>query len=178
MIKLVVGSKNPVKVNAVKKGFQKVFPDTQFEIIGIDVPSNVSEQPMTNEETLQGAINRALNCKKSNPDANYYFGIEGGVDILNNQMEVFAWIYIVDNQGNHGLSRTASFFLPPSIQKLILQGMELGHADDLVFQRKNSKQQNGAVGMLTNNLIDRTKYYEEAVILALIPFINKELYQK
>lgn len=176
MIKLVVGSKNPVKINAVKKGFTKVFHNTEIEIVGLNVPSNVSNQPMTNEETLQGAINRALNCKKELPDADYYFGIEGGVDLLNSQMEVFAWIYVIDNMGKTGLSRTASFFLPNTIKNLIMQGIELGEADDIIFKRKNSKQQNGAVGVLTNNLIDRTKYYEEAVVLALIPFLNPDLY--
>jgi len=67
------------------------------------------------------------------------------------------------------------FQLPKKIQKLIDEGFELGEADDLVFKRNESKKKNGAVGILTNNLIDRTKYYEEAVILSLIPFINKKL---
>ena len=49
-------------------------------------------------------------------------------------------------------------------------------ADDIVFKRNNSKEKNGAVGILTNNLIDRTKYYEEAVVLSLIPFIKNELF--
>ncbi|MGK0308683.1 MAG: non-canonical (house-cleaning) NTP pyrophosphatase, partial [Urechidicola sp.] len=40
----------------------------------------------------------------------------------------------------------------------------------------NSKQKNGAVGILTGNLIDRTQFYVEAMVLALIPFLNKEIY--
>lgn len=176
MTKIVIGSINPVKINAVKKGFAKTFNIKNFDIVSLNVPSNVSNQPMTNEETLQGAINRAVNCKKEIPNADYYFGIEGGVNIFNNQMEVFAWIYVLNNSSKIGLSRTASFFLPDSIKNLILKGIELGEADDIIFNRKNSKQQNGAVGMLTNNLIDRTKYYEEAVVLALIPFLNPDLY--
>jgi len=56
--------------------------------------------------------------------------------------------------------------------------MELGHADDMVFKRDNSKQKNGAVGILTHDLIDRASYYEQALILALIPFINKDIYQE
>ena len=68
------------------------------------------------------------------------------------------------------------FQLPKKIKNLIEVGVELGEADDIVFKRNNSKEKNGAVGILTNNLIDRTKYYEEAVVLSLIPFIKNELF--
>jgi len=66
--------------------------------------------------------------------------------------------------------------LPKEVSKLIDEGLELGEADDQVFQRQNSKQQNGAVGLLTQDIITRTTYYQEAIILALVPFINSELY--
>jgi non-canonical (house-cleaning) NTP pyrophosphatase len=90
-------------------------------------------------------------------------------------MEAFAWVVILSNNKT-GKARTASFQLPPAVVKLIDQGMELGHADDLVFKRDNSKQKNGAVGILTNDLIDRVSYYEPAVVMALIPFLNIDLY--
>jgi non-canonical (house-cleaning) NTP pyrophosphatase len=54
--------------------------------------------------------------------------------------------------------------------------MELGQADDQVFNQSHSKQKNGAVGLLTNDLIDRSEYYKQAVILALVPFLKPELY--
>jgi non-canonical (house-cleaning) NTP pyrophosphatase len=59
---------------------------------------------------------------------------------------------------------------------LIDTGKELGEADDIVFGHTNSKQKNGAVGILTGNVIVRTSYYTEAVILASIPFKNAEIY--
>ena len=90
-------------------------------------------------------------------------------------MEVFAWIVIKSNKC-YGKSRTGTFFLPKQIVDLIDEGKELGEADDIVFQQSNSKQKSGAVGILTNNVIDRTKYYTEAVIFALIPFKNTDLY--
>ena len=56
------------------------------------------------------------------------------------------------------------------VRELVEQGLELGDADDLVFGESNSKQQNGAVGLLTDNVETRTSLYEQAVVLALIPF--------
>jgi len=53
----------------------------------------------------------------------------------------------------------------------------LGEADDIIFGQTNSKQKNGTVGNLTDNAVDRTKYYIDAIILALIPFKNKNLYE-
>ena len=91
-------------------------------------------------------------------------------------MTAFAWVYILDKQF-HGKSRTATFQLPKAVCDLINQGVELGKADDIVFKRENSKQKGGAVGILTHSLINRVDYYEPAVILALIPFVNPDLYQ-
>ena len=54
--------------------------------------------------------------------------------------------------------------------------MEQGEADDIVFRQANSKQASGGVGLLTNNLITRAELYAMAVKLALIPFIQEELY--
>lgn len=65
--------------------------------------------------------------------------------------------------------------LPQEVASLVRQGVELGIADDRVFGRSNSKQSNGAVGLLTADLIDRQRYYEHAVILALVPFKNVDL---
>ena len=45
-----------------------------------------------------------------------------------------------------------------------------------MFGRTNSKQQNGAVGLLTGDVIDRIALYEPAVVLALVPFRNPRLY--
>lgn len=168
---IVVASLNPVKLGAAKDGFTKSFPDENFTITGVDVPSGVSVQPMTSQETLQGAINRVHAAKVLHPDVDYWIGIEGGVERTNDKaMEVFAWIYIESKTGKQGTSQTARFYLPQQVVELVVQGMELGHADDQVFGRSNSKQKTGSVGLLTNDVITRQTYYEHAVILALIPF--------
>ncbi|MCO6359225.1 inosine/xanthosine triphosphatase [Roseivirga pacifica] len=174
-IKVVVASKNPVKINCTSQAFSKAFPSAILDVQGVSVPSNVSDQPMTDAETLEGAKNRARNAQSAQPDADYWVGIEGGINQESGTMEAFAWISII-SKTKEGKARTASFDLPEKIRALVNQGVELGHADDMVFERTNSKQGNGAVGILTNGLIDRAAYYEPAVVLALIPFLNQELY--
>lgn len=174
MKQILVASTNPVKIEAARLGFQKMFPDEVFEASGVAVPSGVSHQPMTDEETLAGALTRARNAQTASPAADYYVGIEGGVEDKHGEMLAFAWIVVLAGDQT-GLGRTGAFALPHEVAELVRQGIELGDADDRVFGRSNSKQQNGAVGILTADVIDRTAYYVHAVALALIPFKNPQL---
>ncbi len=175
MKKVIIASQNPVKIQAVKNGFLKIFPDQAFEFNGKSIDSGVSEQPLSNSETYLGASNRLKSAEQKHPGADFYVGIEGGLERLKNDMQAFAWI-VIKSFGKIGKSKTATFYLPRKIIELILEGKELGEADDIVFGLENSKQQNGAVGILTNNALTRSSYYTDAVILALIPFLNDELY--
>lgn len=177
MKKIIVASKNPVKINSALTGFKKMFPDEEFKIEGVSVPSGVPEQPVGDAETYLGALNRAKNAKKSYTDADFWVGMEGGLTDENNSMEAYAWMVVL-SKDMMGKSKTATFELPDKIAQLVRQGMELAHADDQVFNRTNSKQKNGAVGILTYDVIGRTEYYEHAFILSLIPFKNPELYHK
>ncbi len=176
MKKLVVASKNPVKIAAVREGFARMFPAETFLLDGVSVLSGVSDQPMSDAETLEGAWNRAHRAASAAPDTDFWIGIEGGVEDKAGELEAFAWVVIKSREGKIGKGRSSAFFLPQKVAELIRQGKELGEADDIVFARTNSKQENGAVGLLTRNAIDRTHYYTDAVILALIPFANPDLY--
>lgn len=92
-------------------------------------------------------------------------------------MVCFAWIAVLrPSDMKWGFGRTGSFIVPPNVQELVNEGMELGVADDLVFSRKNSGQNDGTVGILTNGIINRSIFYTQAVSLSLIPFINPDLY--
>ena len=171
---IVVASNNPVKQEASLSGFRQMFPEREFSVRGLSVPSGVSVQPITNRETLQGALNRATAARAQITDADYWVGIEGGVEETDGEMEVFAWVVVLTRDGV-SKSRTATFYLPQEVIRLVKQGVELGEADDQVFGRSNSKQQNGSVGLLTNDVITRSLYYEHAVILALVPLKNQQL---
>lgn len=175
MIRIVVASKNPVKLNAALEGFRQVFSDEIFEIDGVSVASGVADQPMSNAETLNGALNRTRAAQSTEPDADYWVGIEGGVQDSGDALEAFAWVVVVDRSGRVGKGRTGAYFLPDETARLVRSGVELGHADDQVFGRSNSKHDSGSVGILTHDIITRTTYYIHAVILALIPFVNPQL---
>lgn len=173
---IVVASKNPVKIEAALLGFQKMFSEQTFQTRTISVPSDVPDQPMSDEETLAGAINRVNNAFQEHCEADFWVGIEGGVEMHGKELTAFAWV-VIRSASDLGKARSGTFFLPDAVAELVAQGMELGEADDIVFNKSNSKQHSGAIGLLTDNVVDRMQLYEQAVVLALIRFKNETLYQ-
>lgn len=183
MLKVVVASKSPVKIAAAERGVKMMFPTRQIEVVGFSVPSDVADQPMTEHETKQGAYNRARNVALLQPQADLWIGIEGGCGDAKDfhghtHLDTFAWVAVMDKYNQWSEARSASFYLPEKIATLVREGMELGAADDLVFGKVNSKQETGAVGLLTDNAIPRIDFYLQAVALALIPVKNAALYAK
>ena len=175
MKSIILASHNPVKTRATMAGFHRMFPDLDFDISWVSVPSGVREQPISDEETLRGAINRAQRARNLVRKGDFWVGIEGGVEQSEHGMLAFAWVVILSN--NHeGKGRTGAFYLPNQVAEIVRSGKELGDADDIVFGRVKSKQKQGAVGLLTEGVIDRTVFYEQAVILALVPFKKPGLY--
>ncbi len=175
MPQITVASLNPVKLRAAQAAFQRIFPQQRFSVSGVAVPSGVPDQPMSLAETRQGARNRAENARAAQPDSDFWVGIEGGIDDSPQGMSCFARVHIIDRAGKIGIGQTAVFTLPREVAALVREGIELGEADDIVFQRDNSKQANGAIGILTDDVIDREAYYIHAVIMALVPFKNPTL---
>jgi inosine/xanthosine triphosphatase len=174
---VAIASNNPVKIQAVLDGFKFIFPKEEWKTVSIEVPSGVSHQPMTDAETFSGAFNRAHNAQKGLPEADFWVGIEGGVEDLKGEMFAFAWV-VVASSSMLGQARSGTFKIPPTVAKLVREGKELGTADDIIFGRENSKQKNGAIGLLTDDAIDRKALYQHAVVLALVPFKNPRLYPR
>ena len=175
MIKFAVGSENPVKVASVAEAIREIWPGAVA--MGVRTSSGVSAQPVSDAEMFEGALNRAKEALAFGADATHGAGIEGGVLDTDEGMWAYAWIVVIDREGCIGRGQTGRFLLPEGVANLIrVEGLELGEADDRFFNRNNSKQQDGAIGILTDGRIDRKELYRPGVIFALIPFIRPDLY--
>lgn len=175
-MKVIVASENPVKLDATRRGFERVFPDEEIENEGVKTASGVPDQPMSDEETRRGAYNRLRELQGRGQEADYFISIEGGVENVDDTIAAFAWIVISDTNGRTGESRATSFKHPPAIAKGVWQGSEAGHVGDELFGDDNIKQKGGILGKLTGGVITRADQYVDAVVLALIPIINPSLY--
>jgi len=173
---VIVGSTNPVKLAVTKKAFATAFPEEEFIFTPFDSRSLVPDQPFGDSETKTGATNRTLASKAEFPEADFFVGLEGGLEEVEGDMWAFAWMCIQNKSGKTGFGRTGSFLLPEELAVLIKDGAELGTASDKVFGKINSKQKGGSVKILTAGAIDRTEFYYQAMIFALIPFLHPDLY--
>ena len=177
-IRLLIGSINPVKTRAVEKAFKLYFKN--IEVLSFKVDSGVSDQPL-NQETFEGSKNRVFRLmeinKKNKLKADYFVSIEGGLINLFDHWFNFSVVCIANKKEFH-YSTTGLNELPYFVVKKMLNNIELGKIMDSLSRSKNSKQKNGAIGFLTDNRITRTDSYVYAVILALIPFIKKDLFKK
>jgi inosine/xanthosine triphosphatase len=174
-VQVVIASHNPAKIRAVRDAFALQFPDQDIDFTPADVESGVSDQPFSDEETRHGARNRAVNARSLHPGADYWIGLEGGLEALDGQLMAFAWMVVMGTGGKTGETRTVTLPLPDAVKKLVDEGLELGDANDRVFSTVNSKHEGGAFGLLTEGLYTREGVYTEALVMALLPFVN-ELY--
>lgn len=174
-MKVIVGSKNPVKVNASRIALQQVLAgEGELAVIGVDAPSLVADQPMTEAETRNGAVNRVKACMASN-QADWYIAIEGGVDKFTDGPATFAYVAICN--GEHwSIGRSTNLPLPGAVYDALTAGEELGDVMDRLFNTDNIKQKGGAIGLLTNHLATRQSVYELAIILAMARFNHPTLY--
>ena len=95
-----------------------MFPSVPFEFQTIAVPSGVSVQPATDRETLLGATNRAVNASSKIPNADFWVGVEGGIEDDGVEVAAFAWV-VVKSPLTLGKARTSAFYLPPKVVELI-----------------------------------------------------------
>ncbi len=172
-MRIVISSNNPVKIAASKAAFAATFPLTDLQFIALNIESGVSEQPGSDSETRLGATNRVNNARQAHPDADFWVGLEGGLEWIDHEPFASAWMVIGDAAGKLGQARTTTLPLPPAVRRLLLEGLELGDANDRVFDTSQSKQAGGAFGLLTHGLMTRQSVYTEALILALLPFSHR-----
>ncbi|HVT00707.1 MAG TPA: inosine/xanthosine triphosphatase [Patescibacteria group bacterium] len=171
---VAVGSTNPTKISPVQEVFSHHFKNVK--VVGTYVASGVSEQPMSNDEMYQGALNRAKGALKKVKDASYGVGVEGGIQKypyghFENQM-----IVIVDKRGNIGVGASAGLILPDKLIKKIESGKNLEQAIDEIFGTHKIGEGIGMFGIMTKGVVTRAEGVRHGVAFALGRFLHPDLY--
>jgi inosine/xanthosine triphosphatase len=163
-MKIIIGTKNKAKVAAVETVMTNYFQNVSFELM--DVASDVSEMPFSNEETRQGAINRAKHAI-SQSDGFAAFGLEGGVQQIGDVLYCVNWGAMALQDGTIITATGAGFELPEEIAQQLREGKELGPVMDTFTAKQNIRHHEGAIGIFTNGLIDRQKMFEHIVTILI-----------
>jgi inosine/xanthosine triphosphatase len=186
---IAVGSTRKPKLNAVSNALVTIAavldPETQFEVIGVEVESGVGHTPATCEELMRGAKQRAEALvqldREGGKDWKYFVGLEGGLDVVeeNGNRRVFleSWAYVSDGRRGH-FGRSGGVEIPEALAHEVLEkGVELSVAIDEFAGAAGIRDAQGAWGVLTRNLIARQEAFRVAVIAAFAPFYNEKMYR-
>jgi inosine/xanthosine triphosphatase len=166
-VRIGVGSGNPAKVEPVREVAEALFPGA--EVFAREVGSGVREQPLSEQETLRGALNRARGIVKAD-EAVLGVGIEGGIASVGGVHFGFTWVAVVDREGRTGLGSSARFEIPDRIAREVLAGRPLGEVVAELSGRPGIAREEGAMGLLSGGHVTRRSATVQALHFAFARF--------
>lgn len=152
-MKIIIGSKNPAKIQAVQNAF---LNDYLYDMV--DVPSGVSAQPFSDDETIRGAINRAENAIHTG-NGEIAIGLEGGVHETSFGLMLCNWGALKLKGQPPFIAGGARILLPEEIAFRIRNGEELGPVMDEYANKQNIRKKEGSIGVFTNGKINRIEMF-------------------
>jgi non-canonical (house-cleaning) NTP pyrophosphatase len=209
---VAVGSTRRPKLDAVTEALVSIrsalamdqtAPQLDCEVVGIEVPSGVRHTPLSREDLMTGARQRAEAlldvARTENKPWKYFVGLEGGIDIIAGpdvmpSLDVIPevdivreagkrwvflenWAYVTDGTSLGSFGQSGAVLLPDSLAKTVVDdGVELSEAIDAFAGRHNIRDAEGAWGILTHGLITRQEGFRVAVVNAFAPFFNHRVY--
>lgn len=171
-MKVIVASTNPGKLEGAKVAFVEYFDE--FDIEGIKVSSDVSEEPV-NDEIYQGASNRVKNVRKvaeeQGKDADFYVAVESGITNKLGEWTILNVAVIEDKTGFKSWGISSGFPVPEKYVEEIIN-TDLGKVMDRIFDEEELRAGKGGINLLTKGKITRIDQTKQAFIMALTQFIN------
>ena len=176
-MKILMGTKNPGKIEGAKKAFEKYFNNVEIE--GIAVNSGVGDQPV-NEEILQGARNRIENLKEyariNNIKADYFVSSEAGItNSLGEWIDINCAV-VESKEGIQSVGTSQGFPIPDKYIDEIKK-TELGKVMDKLFNGKELSKGKGGISILTKNEVSRIDLTRNAFIMDITKHINGDIWK-
>jgi len=188
---VAVGSTRGPKVEAVRRVLAQLGDRAselaQAEIVAVDVTAGgTPPMPLSLDELLDGARSRAHLAVEAlqtqGRRADMAIGMEGGIDLRRSDPSgrrgfLMSWAYVTDGRrGAHGCG--GAIEVPRALlDRVVTDGVELAEVVDAFAREHDVRSRQGAWGVLTGGLFDRTRSFEIALINALAPFYNEAAYE-
>jgi non-canonical (house-cleaning) NTP pyrophosphatase len=183
---VAVGSLRQSKIGAVHDALGairlRLGVGADFEVVGLDAASGVRHTPLSREETMSGARNRAEKVRQTARDDgkpwHFFVGLEGGIEVVreNGLQWTFLqnWAYVSDITGRGSFGQSGAILLPESLAKsVVVDGVDLADAVDTYAGLIGVRDAQGAWGVLTHGLITRRESYRIALINAFAGFLSR-----
>lgn len=176
-MKVLIGTKNPGKIEGARQAFEKYFDNVEVE--GIPVNSDVGDQPV-DKEILQGAKNRVKNLKEyaknNNIKADYFVSSEAGITNLLGEWIDINCVVIENIEGLQSVGISQGFPIPDKYIDEIKE-TELGKVMDKIFSGKKLSKGKGGISFLTKNEVSRIDLTRNAFVMALTKHINGDIWR-
>lgn len=177
-MKILMGTKNPGKIEGAKEAFKKYFENVEIE--GIAVDSEVGEQPF-NEDILKGARNRIKNLKKyakeNKIDVDFFGASEAGItNLLGGSWIDINCVVIEDKNGLESMGTSQGFPIPEKYIEEIRE-TSLGDVMDKIFKGESLGKGKGGISFLTKGEVTRINLTNNAFLMALTTYINKDIWK-
>ena len=173
-MRVLVGTAIEGKVEAVKRAFEKYFSDV--EVVGVDVKSEVSKQPV-DEETVNGAYNRVKNLIKyateNKVESDYFVAVESGLVNIYGYPVIMSACVLQDKNGLFSYGFSEGFPVPKEkVQKI--KETSLSTVIDEAFDIEHTHKPVilGVIHKLTKKVISRVDLSRNSVIMALTRVLN------
>ncbi|MDD2745344.1 MAG: inosine/xanthosine triphosphatase [Candidatus Gracilibacteria bacterium] len=176
-MKIAIGTERAPKVDGIKAGVAACpylvdFADS-MEYILKSVSSDIASMPLSIEETMKGAQNRAQNLIKEGIDADYYIGIEGGTTDVLGKKYLGGVVYIQNKSGEGHFGFSPHMEVPEFVEhKLYGEGLELGPIMAELSGKTDIRSENGSMGAWSADMLTRRDEFESAFKAAISPFYN------
>ena len=176
-MKVLIGTKNPGKIEGATKAFKRYFDDV--EVVGIPVSSDVNDQPF-DKEVLTGAKNRVKNVKKyaedNNIEADFYIAVEGGITTSLGTIIELNIAVVEDKEGFQSVGTSQGFPIPEKYMDDI-KATDFGTVMDKILNGNELSKGKGGIGILTHDQVSRIDITENAFIMALTSHINGNIWR-
>lgn len=178
-MKINIGTKSPTKVRSIEESLKNYEFLKNSSVKSFRVESEVSDQPMTLEETIMGAKNRAKNAFN---ECDLSFGIESGIMPIPGTKTGYMNVTVCsvyDGKDFH-LGLASLFEYPKKVVEITLsEGIEISDA----FKKSGLTDEDkigysgGGIGFVTNGRVKIVDYYKQAITNALAHVENPHLYK-
>lgn len=176
-MKVLMGTKNPGKIEGARQAFEKFFDNVEIE--GISVNSDVGNQPL-NEDIYNGAKNRVKNLRKyakeNDIEADFFVASEAGItNLIGNWIDI-NMVVIENKDGLESIGTSQGFPIPEKYMNEIKK-TEFGKVMDKIFSGEKLGNGKGGISYLTKNEVSRIELTKNAFVMALITFINGDIWK-
>ena len=140
-MKIAVGTTSEQKLGYLQEILDDL--DIKASLLSCDVPSGVSDQPISSDETKTGSMNRAKSAMSKANDADIAMGIEVGYHPDDNgDYEMFCWVSIITKDDKCISAQSHKLLLPPFHQDILKTNQYIGdHVQRFLAENPDNESQ-------------------------------------